>query len=138
MIAYITIGSNDLPRAKAFYQAILPPLGYDFSEGREGLSFVLPVPEGEQPCAPDVYVKRPFDGAPATAGNGMMVAFQARTQAEVRDLHGAALAAGGQDDGAPGFRAAYSAGFYVGYLRDPDGNKIALFSSNPDEPSRDD
>jgi predicted lactoylglutathione lyase len=113
MIAYITIGSNDLPHAKAFYQAILPPLGYDFSEGR-------------------------FDGAPATAGNGMMVAFQARTQAEVRDLHGAALAAGGQDDGAPGFRAAYSAGFYVGYLRDPDGNKIALFSSNPDEPSRDD
>lgn len=52
--------------------------------------------------------------------------------------HAAALAAGGSDEGAPGFRAAYGPRFYVGYLRDPQGNKIALFSSNPDEPGRDD
>ncbi|ATF17243.1 VOC family protein [Phaeobacter gallaeciensis] len=137
MIAYITIGANDLSAARAFYTAFLPALGYEFSEGSEGLSFALPVAEGEVPTAPDVYVKHPFDGAPAAAGNGVMVAFQADTQAQVRSLHAAAVAAGGTDDGAPGFRAAYSAGFYVGYLRDPQGNKIALFSSNPDEPTRD-
>ncbi|UWS07378.1 VOC family protein [Phaeobacter inhibens] len=137
MIAYITIGTNDMTRTRAFYTAFLPALGYEFSEGSDGLSFALPVPEGEVPTAPDVYVKHPFNGAPASAGNGMMVAFQADTQAQVRALHTAAVAAGGTDDGAPGFRAAYSAGFYVGYLRDPQGNKIALFSSNPDEPGRD-
>jgi hypothetical protein len=48
----------------------------------------------------------------------------------------AALAAGGTDDGPPGFRAAYGANFYVAYLRDPQGNKIALFSSNPNDPTR--
>ena len=80
----------------------------------------------------------PFDGRPATAGNGSMVAFEASNQAQVRALHAAALAAGGTDEGAPGFRAAYGPRFYVGYLRDPQGNKIALFSSNPDEPGRDD
>lgn len=67
-----------------------------------------------------------------------MVAFEASNQAQVRALHAAALAAGGSDEGAPGFRAAYGPRFYVGYLRDPQGNKIALFSSNPDEPGRDD
>ena len=67
-----------------------------------------------------------------------MVAFEADGQAQVRALHAAALSAGGSDEGAPGFRAAYGPRFYVGYLRDPQGNKIALFSSNPDEPGRDD
>ena len=67
-----------------------------------------------------------------------MVAFEASNQAQVRALHAAALAAAGTDEGAPGFRAAYGPRFYVGYLRDPQGNKIALCSSNPDEPGRDD
>ena len=58
-----------------------------------------------------------------------MVAFEARRQSQVHDLHAAALATGGTDDGAPGFRDSYGADFYVGYLRDPQGNKIALFSA---------
>ena len=87
---------------------------------------------------PEFYVKPPSDGGPASAGNGSMVAFEASNQAQVRALHAAALAAGGTDEGAPGFRAAYGPRFYVGYLRNPQGNKIALFSSNPDEPGRDD
>ena len=65
-----------------------------------------------------------------------MVAFEVPTQAQVRALHAAAQSAGGHNEGAPGFRAFYSANFYVGYLRDPQGNKIALFCDNPDEPSR--
>lgn len=65
-----------------------------------------------------------------------MVAFQTDGQQRVRDLHAAALAAGGSDEGQPGFRAAYGPRFFVGYLRDPQGNKIALFSANPKEPGR--
>jgi hypothetical protein len=67
-----------------------------------------------------------------------MVAFDARSLAQVRKLHAAALLAGGSDEGAPGFRDAYGPHFYVGYLRDPQGNKIALFSDDPTEPGRDD
>ncbi len=88
--------------------------------------------------SPDYYVKPTFDGQPATGGNGAMVAFEARNQEQVRTLHAAALAAGGTDEGQPGFRASYGPHFFVGYLRDPQGNKIALYSSNVDEPGRDD
>ncbi|MEM1314686.1 MAG: VOC family protein [Pseudomonadota bacterium] len=137
MISYVTVGADDLARAKRFYTAILPALGYGLEEGPEGLSFALPAPtDGVAP--PEFYVKPTFDGRPASAGNGAMVAFEARGQAQVRALHAAALAAGGTDEGAPGFRAAYGPRFYVGYLRDPQGNKIALFSSDPNEPGRDD
>ena len=137
MIAYVTVGADDIARVKRFYSAILPALGYDLTEGPEGLSYTLPVAPGRSPVHPDFYVKPPFDGKPASAGNGAMVAFEAGTQSQVRDLHAAALAAGGADEGQPGFRAAYGPRFYVAYLRDPQGNKIALFSSNPDEPGRD-
>ena len=136
MIAYVTVGADDLQRAKRFYSAFLPALGYQLSEGPEGLSFALPVAPGQSILLPDFYVKPTFDGRAASAGNGSMVAFEARAQQQVRDLHAAALAAGGKDEGQPGFRAAYGPQFYVGYLRDPQGNKIALFSSNPEEPGR--
>lgn len=137
MIAYVTVGADDIERAKAFYTAFLPALNYNLEEGPEGLSFALPVAPGQVPLLPDFYVKPTFDGRPASAGNGTMVAFEARSQSQVRTLHAAALAAGGSDEGRPGFRATYGAHFYVGYLRDPQGNKIALFSNDPSEPGRD-
>ena len=137
MIAYVTVGADDMARAKRFYSAFLPALGYGLKEGPEGLSFALPTPTGVPVVSPDFYVKPTFDGRPASAGNGTMIAFEARSQKQVRDLHAAALAAGGHDEGPPGFRDAYGPRFYVGYLRDPQGNKIALFSSDPDEPGRD-
>ncbi|MEO9819233.1 MAG: VOC family protein [Paracoccaceae bacterium] len=137
MIAYVTVGADDIARAKRFYTAFLPALDYGLKEGAEGLSFALPVPSGQAPMLPDFYVKPTFDGHPARAGNGTMIAFEARSQSQVRDLHAAALAAGGSDEGQPGFRASYGPHFYVGYLRDPQGNKIALFSSDPNEPGRD-
>lgn len=137
MIAYVTVGVDDLARAKRFYSAFLPALGYGFDESHGDLSFTLPRPPGLSFAPPDFYVKAPFDGRPASAGNGTMVAFEARNQKQVRDLHAAAFAAGGSDEGQPGFRDAYGPRFYVGYLRDPQGNKIALFSCNPDEPGRD-
>jgi len=137
MISYVTVGADDIPVARQFYSSFLPALGYKLEEGPEGLSYELPELPGERVILPAFYVKPPFDGRPASIGNGTMVAFQARSQQEVRELHAAALAACGLDEGQPGFRDAYGPHFYVGYLRDPQGNKIALFSNNPDEPGRD-
>ena len=137
MIDYITVGADDMARAKRFYGAFLPALGYGFEEGPEGLSYELPVEPGQTIVPPAFYVKPPFDGQPASAGNGAMVAFKAASQAQVRALHAAAIRAGGSNEGDPGFRDSYGAQFYVCYLRDPQGNKIALFSNNPDEPGRD-
>ncbi|MGV6811546.1 MAG: VOC family protein [Brevirhabdus sp.] len=138
MIAYVTVGADDIAKAKLFYDAFLPALGYVLEEGPEGLSYAMPLTPGRHPVPPDFYVKPPFDGRDASAGNGAMVAFELSGQQQVRELHHAALAAGGHDEGAPGFRGSYGPRFYVAYLRDPQGNKIALFSSNPDEPARDD
>ena len=165
MISYVTVGADDITAAKRFYGAFLPALGYGLEEGPEGLSYALPDAPDQSIVLPEFYVKPTYDGRPASAGNGSMVArsedtrlhsshpsrsrmpssawfwalvaFELRNQAEVRALHAAALAAGGSDEGQPGFRADYGPKFYVGYLRDPQGNKIALFSSNPNEPGRD-
>lgn len=137
MISYVTVGADDIARAKRFYDAFLPALGYELKEGPEGLSYALPVAPGQTILLPDFYVKPTFNGAPASAGNGTMVAFEARNQNQVRTLHLAVLAAGGTDEGQPGFRASYRPHFYVSYLRDPQGNKIAIFSCDPDEPGRD-
>lgn len=138
MIGYVTVGADDIPLAERFYSAFLPRLGYNLDVSPEGLSYSIPA-TADQPHEPaDFYVKPPYDGQAASAGNGTMVAFQVPTQAMVRELHAAALAAGGRNEGAPGFRADYSAHFYVGYLRDPQGNKIALFCRNRNEPQRPD
>ncbi|MBL4768604.1 MAG: VOC family protein [Rhodobacteraceae bacterium] len=136
MIAYVTVGADDIARAKRFYSAFLPALDYGLKEGPEGLSYALPEQLGRSAALPDFYVKPTFDGRPASAGNGAMTAFEVGCQKQVRDLHSAALGAGGVDEGRPGFRASYGPHFYVGYLRDPQGNKIALFSNDPIEPGR--
>ena len=137
MIAYVTVGADDIAHAKRFYSALLPELGYWLEEGTDGLSYTLPAQLGQSVTLPDFYVKPTFDGHPASAGNGAMIAFEAHSQKQIRDLHSAALTAGGFDEGQPGFRASYGSHFYVGYLRDPQGNKIALFSKDPNEPGRD-
>ena len=137
MISYITIGTGDVKASKRFYSAFLPALGYDLKEYPDGLSCTPKKTAERYTNLVELYIKTPFDGGPATAGNGTMIAFDAHNQQQVRELHAAAIAAGGSDEGKPGFRETYSAGFYVGYLRDPQGNKIAIFSDNPKEPGRD-
>ncbi|RED13057.1 VOC family protein [Pontivivens insulae] len=137
MIAYVTVGADDIAQAERFYSALLSPLGYELEHYQGDLSYIPPKGAGQGVALPDLYVKRPFNGQPASAGNGTMIAFEARDQSQVRAVHAAALAAGGADEGAPGFRPDYGADFFVCYLRDPQGNKLALFSSNPDEPGRD-
>jgi len=133
MLSYITIGADDLPRSGRFYAAVLVPLGYRMTQTAEGIEFAWPEPPDRPGGAATVYVKHPFDGRAASAGNGSMTAFRAATQAMVRAVHAAGIAAGGADEGAPGFRDDYSAHFYVGYLRDPVGNKLAIFCNDPAE-----
>lgn len=126
MLSYITLGANDMHASERFYTALLLPLGYRKRVDPEGLEFTLPPQAGGGgPCV--VYVKPPFDGQPATVGNGSMAAFRTGSHDSVRQVHAAAIAAGGSDEGPPGFRAAYSKNFFVAYVRDPVGNKIALF-----------
>ena len=78
MIAYVTVGADDMARAKRFYSAFLPAFGYALEEGLAGLSYALPEQPGQSVSLPEFYVKPTFDGRPATAGNGAMIAFEAR------------------------------------------------------------
>lgn len=127
MLGYVTIGTNDLAGSERFYTAVLEPLDYGKSVDEDGIAFTQPNGTGA------VYVVKPFDGREATVGNGAMVAFRASTHALVREVHAAGIEAGGADEGVPGFRAQYSPHFYVAYLRDPLGNKIAIYCSDPAE-----
>ena len=133
MIAYVTLGVDDIALAERFYGAFLPKLGYRLETKSDGFSCTLPQTSDQQSEPVDLYIKRPFDQQPASNGNGTMLAFRVSTQALLHELHAAAVANGGRNEGAPGFRADYSAGFYVAYLRDPQGNKIALFCNVKEE-----
>jgi catechol 2,3-dioxygenase-like lactoylglutathione lyase family enzyme len=119
MIGYVTLGTNDLARATRFYDAIAKELGV----GRmmETDRFIA---WGTPGGGAGIGLTLPFDGKPATVGNGVMVALEARDQAQVDRIHRLALSLGGKDEGAPGPRAD---GFYAGYFRDPDGNKLNAF-----------
>jgi len=136
MLSYMTIGANDIRASGRFYAAVLTQLGYEMKETPNGIEFTARAVSGRTCDPAAVYVKKPYDGKIATAGNGSMAAFQAETHESVRNLHAAGLEAGGSDEGAPGFRDEYSAHFYVGYLRDPVGNKLAIFCANPAEGTR--
>lgn len=127
MLSYMTIGANDVAISSDFYRAILAPLGYDVVEGDGYARFSLNEVADKDNGPGTIYVMKPFDGAIATAGNGMMPAFRAGTASEVERLHAAGLVAGGADEGAPSRRPLYSDDFYVSYLRDPVGNKLAIF-----------
>jgi len=120
MIYYVTIGTNDFTRSARFYDAVLSALGH--AKQFEGHGFAGYGPDPDQP---QVFLGRPFDGKPATVGNGMMVAFEAKSREAVQAFHAAALANGGSDEGAPGLREHYAPDFYAAYVRDPEGNKLA-------------
>jgi len=124
MIGYVTIGTNDLPRAAAFYDALLGEIGAKrMMENEQFIAWSV------RPEVPGLGVTKPFDGKPATVGNGVMVALEAKSPAEVDSLHRKALQLGGRDEGAPGARGG---GFYAGYFRDLDGNKLNFFFMGTD------
>ena len=119
MIGYVTVGTNDLARAAKFYDALAAEMGT--SRMMEFDSFIA---WGSPGGKAGVAATKPFDGQPATVGNGVMVGLEAQDAAQVDRLYAIALANGGSDEGAPGPRGD---GFYAGYFRDPDGNKLNAF-----------
>lgn len=123
MIGYVTLGTNDLPRAAQFYDALAREMGV----GRM-MEFETFIAWGVEGGAAGVGLTKPFDGNAASVGNGTMVALEAKDKAQVDRLHAIALAHGGSDEGAPGPRGE---GFYAGYFRDPDGNKLNAFVAGP-------
>lgn len=130
MLSYLFIGANDIDASARFYDAILLPLGYEKESSDGQHSYSLSDIEDKSNGPGTVHVAKPFDGQPATVGNGMMPAFRADSRNQVENVHAGGLANGGADEGSPGTRAAYTAGFYVAYLRDPVGNKVAVFFSS--------
>ena len=120
MIGYVTLGTNDLPRAAKFYDAIAAELG----TGRM-MDFETFIAWGTPGGGAGIGLTKPFDGNAASIGNGVMVALEAKDEAQVQRLYDIALANGGTDEGPPGPRG--DGGFYAGYFRDPDGNKLAAF-----------
>lgn len=120
MIGYVTLGTNDLPSACKFYDELLAVIGA--SRMMEDDVFVA---WAKQPDAPSVAVTKAFDGEPSTVGNGVMVALMVDSIEKVSELHAKAIELGGADEGAPGPRG--DSGFYVGYFRDLDGNKLNAF-----------
>lgn len=125
MLGYATVGTNDIDRARAFYDALLAEIG-----GRRVMQF----PEngftmyGTGGRAPGLAVTRPYDGGEARPGNGTMAALAVDSRAKVDRLHTRALALGGADEGGPGLRTPEGdRAFYGAYFRDLDGNKLCAF-----------
>ena len=119
MLGYVTVGTNDHPKALEFYDALMGSIGHNrvFDDG----NFVAWGASLDQPA---VAITKPFDGKPATVGNGVMVAMQMPSKEAVDAFYARALELGATDEGAPGQRIE---GFYAGYFRDLDGNKLNAF-----------
>ncbi len=120
MIGYTTLGTADLERAKAFYDALFVPMHVERLWEDDKTVFW-----GRSPQGIKFAIALPFDGEPATVGNGVMVALRAEDRAQVDTVHALALSLGAEDEGAVGPRG--EGGFYGGYFRDLDGNKLSVF-----------
>lgn len=119
MIGYVTLGTNDLPRAAAFYDALLAEIGA--SRMMESDKFIA---WSVSPTSPGLGLIHPYDGNRATVGNGTMVALIVDSTDKVDRLYKKAMELGAKDEGPAGPRGD---GFYAGYFRDPDGNKLNFF-----------
>ena len=120
MIGYTTLGSNNFESTSTFYDNLFQVIGVPRLMDMDG--FIL---WGTSMDSAGLALVRPYDQQPATVGNGVMVAIRTSSEAEVQALYNKALELGGTDEGAPGPRGE---GFYAGYFRDLDGNKLAAFA----------
>ena len=119
MIGYVTLGTNDMARAARFYDALLAELG-----AKRAMEMETFIAWGSAPDKPMLSIIKPFDKKPATVGNGVMIALAMSSKKQVDAIHRKALELGAKDEGAPGPRGD---GFYAGYFRDLDGNKLNAF-----------
>ena len=120
MIGYAMFGSNDLPRALVFHNDPLSVLSAKRMFGDDNFQ-VYGID------APSFGITKPFNGEPATVGNGAMIAFAAPSRAKVDATHAKALTLGAADEGTPGIRGGDGSDFYAAYFRDLDGNKVCVF-----------
>ena len=120
MIGYVTLGTNDIKKAAAFYDELAKEFGA--KRIMEADTFIA---WGTSMASPGISVIKPYDGKPATVGNGVMVALAVDSPEKVKQVHARALALGAKDEGAPGPRG--DGGFHAGYFRDLDGNKLNFF-----------
>lgn len=120
MIGYVTLGTNNYDAAAQFYDELLALIGASrFMESDRFIAWAV------SPTQPSLGIIKPFDGQAATVGNGTMVSLVVNSRDKVDALHAKALALGGKDEGPAGPRG--DSGFYAGYFRDLDGNKLNVF-----------
>jgi predicted lactoylglutathione lyase len=119
MLGYVTLGANNFEASAEFYDQLFAVC--DAKRLMEMDGFIL---WGTSMEAASVAIAKPFNGAPATVGNGGMAAIQVGSQEAVAEMYNKAIELGGQDEGAPGQRGE---GFYAGYFRDLEGNKLNAF-----------
>ncbi len=124
MIGYVVLGTNDLPRATGFYDALLGEIGLTRQMDFDGRGYAW----GADMDAVMLCVMTPFNEQPATVGNGTMTAIGVDSKEEVDRIHAKALELGGVNEGAPGSRAVGGDGFYAAYFRDLDGHKLDVFT----------
>lgn len=123
MIGYVTVGTNDLARAAAFYDALLGGIGEKRLIDTDEL-----ITWGQDWEQPMFGVALPGDGKNAVPGQGSMVAMVQTSRAQVDRQYANALALGAKDEAKPALRGTEGEqGFYAGYCRDPDGNRLCLF-----------
>jgi catechol 2,3-dioxygenase-like lactoylglutathione lyase family enzyme len=120
-IDYIMIGTNDLARARAFYDAVFPAIGATLDADYPPVTFCYRFRNDTR-----AWIALPYDKSAAQPGNGNMPGYRCANAAEVDAAYAAALAHGGSDEGAPGPRPLYGPEFYGAYARDPDGNKLSF------------
>ncbi|MBM7070380.1 VOC family protein [Actibacterium sp. 188UL27-1] len=123
MIGYVTLGTNDLSKGAPFYDALAAEMGTERIAGSEEAGFIA---WGPPDGVGGISIIKPYNGDAATVGNGVMVAFHAKSREEVDRLYKKALSLGGADEGAPGMREGEP--YYVCYFRDLDGNKLNAFT----------
>lgn len=121
IFTHVTVGTNDLEKARQFYDDVLGKIGFKRIADLGDNGSIWGVDK------PSFFVLKPANGQPATVGNGVTVSFEAPSRAAINAFHEAALAAGGEDEGAAGTRD-WAPNAYAAYARDLDGNKLAVYS----------
>lgn len=120
IFTHVTVGTNDLAKARTFYDETLGKLGFKRLADLGDNGSIWGVDK------PSFFVLKPANGQPASVGNGVTVSFEAQSRAQIHAFHDAALGAGGKDEGAAGPRD-WAPNAYAAYARDPDGNKLAVY-----------
>lgn len=129
MIGYVTLGSNNIEKAREFYDALLGEVGAKRLMQLDDGGFTL---YGAEMGAPSLAVTQPYNGEAAVPGNGNMVAIPMEERSQIDSFYNKAMELGGSDEGAPGVRGDEGPqAFYAAYFRDPEGNKLCAFRVGP-------